>query len=86
MNKKDFIDVVTTKTGLTKVDVQKVVDASIDTILSYAPHEKVRIDPLGTFNVKTRAARKGRNPFTNESLNIPEKKVLTFKSNAKFKN
>ena len=84
MNKKDFIDVVATKTGLTKVDIQKVVDASIDAILSYAPHEKVRIDPLGTFNVKTRAARKGRNPFTNESLDIPEKTVLVFRSNAKF--
>lgn len=84
MNKKDFIDVIATNTGLTKVDVQKVVDASIGTILSYAPHEKIRIDPLGTFNVKTRAARKGRNPFTNEELNIPEKTVLVFKSNVKF--
>jgi len=84
MNKKDFIDVVATKTGLTKVDVQKVVDTSIDTILSYAPHEKVRIDPLGTFNVKIRAARKGRNPFNNDVVDIPEKTVLVFKSNAKF--
>lgn len=84
MNKKDFIDVVATNTGLTKVDVQKIVDASIDTILSYAPHEKVRIDPLGTFNVKTRAARKGRNPFTNEQIYVPEKKVLTFKNSSKF--
>jgi len=84
MNKKDFIDVVATKTGLTKIDIQKVVDASIDTILSYAPHEKVRIDPLGTFNVKTRAARKGRNPFTNEEVDIPEKTVLAFKTNVKF--
>lgn len=84
MNKKDFIDVVASKTGLTKTDVQKVVNESIHTILSYVPHEKIRIDPLGTFNVKTRAARKGRNPFTNEVVDIPEKTVLVFKSNTKF--
>lgn len=84
MNKKDFIDVVASNTGLTKIDVQKVVDESIHTILSYAPHEKIRIEPLGTFRVKTRAARKGRNPCTNEAVDIPEKTVLVFKSNIAF--
>lgn len=80
MNKRDFVDVVANETGLTKTDVQKVVDAGIKTIVRYIPHESIRIDPLGTFKIKERAARKGRNPITNEEVDIPAKTTINFKA------
>lgn len=85
MNKRDFVDVVATKTAMTKADVQKVVDAAINTLLAYVKHEFVRVEPLGTFRVKTRAARTGRNPITNKPVNIPEKTTIVFKPSKAIK-
>lgn len=80
MNKRDLVDVVANKTGLTKTDVQKVVDEMIHTIVSFVAHENIRLEPLGTFKLVVRSARIGRNPQTNEPLSIPSKVTLGFKA------
>ena len=80
MNKRDLVDVVANKTGLTKTDVQKVVDETIHTIVSYVSHESIRLEPLGTFRLVERSARIGRNPKTNEPINIPAKIAMGFKA------
>ena len=80
MNKRDLVDVVANKTGLTKTDVQKVVDETIHTIVSYVAHENIRLEPLGTFKLVVRSARIGRNPQTNEPVSIPAKTTIGFKA------
>ena len=62
MNKRDLVDVVANKTGLTKTDVQKVVDEAIHTIVSYVPHENIRLEPLGTFKLVVRSGCGRRQP------------------------
>ena len=79
MNKRDFVDIIANKTGLTKTDVQKVVDEGIATIIAYVPKEDIRIDPLGKFKFKIRAARKAPNPQTGETIDIPERMTIDFK-------
>ena len=79
MNKRDFVDIVAKKTGLTKEDVQKVVDEGIATIIAYVPKEDIRIEPLGKFKYKIRAARKAPNPQTGGTIEIPERMDIVFK-------
>lgn len=79
MNRKDFIDVIANKTGLAKADVTKVVDEAIATIIAYVPKETIRLEPLGKFKFKIKAARKAPNPQTGETIDIPERMTIDFK-------
>jgi nucleoid DNA-binding protein len=68
------------------VDVKKVVQKTFDTIVeSLARGERVELRNFGIFKVKTRKGRMGRNPRTGESVAIPDKKVVSFKSGMKMK-
>ena len=80
MNQRDLVDLVSIKTGLTKTDIQKVVDEAIDIIVSYVPHETIRLEPLGTFRITQRSARAGINPRTKEKVFIPAKITIGFKA------
>lgn len=80
MNKKELINVVTETAGLTKKDVAVVVDAVFDTIAeALKKGESVNISGHGKYEVRERAARKGRNPQTGEEMEIPASKVPAFK-------
>ena len=79
MNKRDFVDIIAKKTGLAKEDVQKVVDEGIATIIAYVPKEDIKIEPLGKFKYKIRAARKAPNPQTGGVIEIPARKDVSFK-------
>lgn len=79
MNKRDFVDIIANKTGLTKTDVQKVVDEGIATIIAYVPKEDIRIEPLGKFKFKIRAARRAPNPKTGGIVEIPARREIGFK-------
>ena len=80
MNKKELIKSVVEDTGLSKKDVTTVVDTVFDKITEALVNgKKVKIAGFGNFEVRERAARKGRNPQTGEEILIPESKVPTFK-------
>ena len=72
MNKSDLIAAIAAKTGETKKDAEATVNAFIDVVTeSLAKGEKVQLVGFGSFEVRKRAARKGRNPQTKEEIKIP---------------
>jgi len=79
MNKSDLVEEVADQTGLTKKVSRKAVDAIISAITdSLVREEKVTLVGFGTFQVRERKARKGVNPQTRETIQIPAKKVAKF--------
>lgn len=81
MTKQDIVDMLADQAGLTKVASSKVLD-SLQAIVTkaLAKGEKVTWTGFGTFEVRTRAARMGRNPQTGAALRIPETKTPAFKA------
>ena len=79
MNKTELVAAVATKAELSKKDADAAVKAVIDAVTeALKDGEKVALVGFGTFEVKTRAARTGKNPRTGEVINIPEAKVPSF--------
>ncbi|KRL83799.1 histone-like DNA-binding protein HU [Ligilactobacillus apodemi DSM 16634 = JCM 16172] len=79
-NKAQLIETVAEKTGLTKKDATVAVDAVFGSIQDYLKEgEKVQLIGFGNFEVRERAARKGRNPQTGKEIQIPASKVPAFK-------
>lgn len=86
MNKGELIDAVSGKTGLAKADATRAVDALLDSITdALKAKDTVAIVGFGTFAVKTRAARSGRNPRTREPIQIPASQVPGFKAGKALK-
>ena len=80
MNKTELVNSVAEATELSKKDASKAVDAVFETIQSaLAEGEKVQIIGFGNFEVRERAARKGRNPQTGAEIDIAASKVPAFK-------
>ena len=85
-NKAQLIDNVVEKTELSKKDATAAVDAVFETIReTLSEGEKVQIIGFGNFEVRDRAARKGRNPQTGEEIQIPATKVPAFKAGKALK-
>ena len=81
MNKQELISKIAEKVGISKKDATEALTALIATITDeLKAGEKIAIPNLGTFEVRTRAARTGKNPRTGETINIPETKVPAFKA------
>ena len=81
MTKMDLIETVAGKVGLTKADAGRAVDALLDAVsAALAKGEKVTITGFGTFEVRQRAARMGRNPQTGAPLHIAASKTPAFKA------
>jgi nucleoid DNA-binding protein len=79
MNKKDLIDIVGGKTS-TKKEAGDIVELIFSTIKdALQKQDKVVISEFGTFTLKERKPRVGRNPKTGEAVQIPAKKVVKFK-------
>ncbi|WP_280166061.1 HU family DNA-binding protein [Priestia aryabhattai] len=86
MKKAELIDAVSTKAELTKQDSKKAVDALFETISNtLAKEEKIQLIGFGTFEVRERAERTGRNPQTGEEMTIPASKVPAFKPGKELK-
>lgn len=84
--KDDIINSVVKETGLSKKDAGAAVEAFTKTVQdTLKKGNSVGLIGFGTFEVRTRAAREGRNPRTGEPLKIPEKKVPAFKAGKKLK-
>jgi DNA-binding protein HU-beta len=81
VNKTELVGVVAEKSGLTKKDAEKAVTAVFDAVSeALAAGEKVQVVGFGTFEVRERAARKGRNPQTGEEIEIAAAKLPVFKA------
>ena len=81
MNKMEMVDAVASRAGLSKADADRAVNAFIDAIGdALARGEKVTVTGFGTFEVRQRAARMGRNPQTGAPLHIPASKTPAFKA------
>jgi DNA-binding protein HU-beta len=86
VNKTELINSVAEAAGLTKKDATKAVEAVFDTIQStLAKGEKVQLIGFGNFEVRERAARKGRNPQSGEEIDIAASKVPAFKAGKALK-
>ena len=86
MTKQDLVNVLSDKVGLTKAAAQRAVDGVGDAIsAALARGEKVTWTGFGTFEVRTRAARMGRNPQTGAPLHIPAGKTPAFRAGKSLK-
>lgn len=86
MNKTELITQVAVKTGLKKSHVSLAVDTLLESIQQVLQNgDNVQLIGFGTFEVRERAAREGRNPSTGESLIIPAKKAPAFKAGKQLK-
>lgn len=80
MNKAELINAAAEKAGLSKKDTEAAVDAAIKAITeALAAGDKVQLVGFGSFEIRARAARIGRNPKTKEEIQIPATKVPSFK-------
>lgn len=79
MNKTELIDVVALKSGLSKTAAAKAANAMLETICEKVQAgESVQLLGFGSFTVRERKARTGRNPFTGARMNIAARKVVKF--------
>ena len=86
MNKTELVAAVAEKTGMSKKDSEKAVNAAFDSITeALVAGEKVQLVGFGAFEVKERSARIGRNPKTKESIEIPASVVPVFKAGKALK-
>lgn len=86
MNKRDLADIVAYETGVSRTLAEAGIDSVFGAITA-ALHDgaKVRITGFGTFEVRERRARVGRNPRTGESIEIPATKAPAFKASQALK-
>lgn len=86
MNKVELVASVAEKAGLSKKDAEKAVAAVLETVVdTVAAGDKVQLVGFGTFEVRERGERTGRNPQTKEAIVIPASKLPVFKAGKAFK-
>ena len=79
MNKSDLIAAIAAKTGETKKSAEASVNAFVEVVTkALTKGDKVQLVGFGSFEVRKRAARKGRNPQTKEEIKIPASKAPVF--------
>jgi len=80
MTKADLVEIVAKEADMTKKDVEQLVEIIFDSIVgTLNKGEKIELRGFGSFRVRERSARKGRNPKTGEPVEIPAKRVANFK-------
>lgn len=86
MNKKELIDLISNKSGLTKADSEKAFSAVFESLTELlAQGDSIVIPKFASLSVKSRPARNGRNPSTGEMMEIPASKAVSFKTSSKLK-
>lgn len=86
MNKTELTCAVALRSGLSRTDAVKAVNAMLETIAERMhAGETVQIPGFGSFTVRERKARTGRNPFTGATMNIAAKKVVRFTAGSALK-
>ncbi len=80
LTKKDLVLAVAKQTGITQVDVKRVVQGTLDHLVeSLKAGHTVELRNFGVFKVRQRAPRRGRNPKTGQEVPVPSKRVVVFK-------
>lgn len=86
MNKGELIDAIAEQTGKTRKDVNLIVSTALDVIQDVVTEgDRVVLVGFGTFEIRDRQAREGRNPRTGEKMEIPASKVPAFSAGKQFK-
>ena len=86
MTKADLVERVANEADMTKKDAEHLVEIIFDTIISTLNKgEKIELRGFGSFRLRSRNSRKGRNPKTGESVEIPAKRVAYFKPGKELK-
>lgn len=86
MTKADLVEIIFEKVGLLKKEAQDIIEVIFDTIKNAVTQgESVKVSGFGTFNVRKKQARRGRNPQTGSELEITPRRVLTFKASNQLK-
>ncbi|MBQ5823669.1 MAG: HU family DNA-binding protein [Clostridia bacterium] len=86
MNKNELISAVAEKSGLSKKDSEKALNAALETITAtVAAGDKVQLIGFGTFELRERAEKQARNPRTGEKMTVPACKAPAFKAGQAFK-
>jgi DNA-binding protein HU-beta len=86
MNKAELVNAMATETGVSKKDVEKVLNSFINVVSNEMANKgKVQLVGFGTFETRERAARKGLNPQTKEEIKIPACTVPAFKAGKALK-
>jgi DNA-binding protein HU-beta len=86
MNKTDLINNIASKSGLSKKDVEAVLNGFLGEVTdALANGEKVQLIGFGTFETRKRSSRVGRNPQTGKEIRIPESVIPAFKAGNKLK-
>ena len=86
MNKQELIAAVAEKSAMSKKDTEKVISVMLGSIVdALKAGDKVSLVGFGTFEAKSRPARKGHNPMTGKEIDIPASKAPTFKAGKAFK-
>jgi len=86
MTKADIADSIFEKVGLSKKEAQDIIEIIFDTLKqTFKEGESVKVSGFGTFHVRKKSARRGRNPKTGEDLEISPRKVITFRASNKLK-
>lgn len=87
MTKKEFIDALSSKTGMTKVKTSETLDAILDIIVaSCQKKEAIQLTGFGTFEARQNKATKRINPQTGKAISVPARWVPKFRAGANFKN
>ena len=80
MTKKEIVKMLAEKYGLTQLEVKEIVQGMLDTIIeTLVKSGKIELRNFGVFKVKDRNGRVARNPRTGDIVNVPPRKVVTFK-------
>jgi len=80
LTKRDLAIAVAKETGITQVDVKRVIQRTLDYLIeSLKASNTIELRNFGVFKVKQRAPRRGRNPKTGEEVPVPPKRVVVFK-------
>ena len=80
MTKKEIVKTISDETGLNQQQIKYIVQKTFDAIIKTLEEEgRIELRNFGVFQVRTRAARKARNPRTGRQVEVPEKFVVTFK-------
>jgi integration host factor subunit alpha len=86
MTKADLVEIIFEKVGLSKKEARDIVEILFDTIKqAFQEGESVKIPGFGTFNVRKKTSRRGRNPQTGQEMEITARRVLTFKTSNQLK-
>ncbi|MBM4128559.1 MAG: integration host factor subunit alpha [Nitrospira sp.] len=86
MTKADLVDAIFEKIGLSKKEAQEIIETLFDTMKqTFIEGESVKLTGFGTFNVRKKTSRKGRNPKTGEDIEITPRRVITFRPSNELK-